>query len=427
MSAPLSLPSTSGIYRKKPLDGSCITVLSLSSSLSSSLSLFSYNTVRLPTLLFFVFHVFLLYWPLSLVCLASRAFCPWILVSDLLSLIFAFSSHVVASFCALVWSLVFSFVCLVRAFFCFDLSCFEVAFVSNFSFWFFLVSVYVWIWGFLFNVVLGSVRLVFLLSIETIADTYEIYRVLCGRLVMDLAEFSRRLAEEEKKKELFNGVRYAVRIVSSLFILPCLASTMSLLGLIKYGRCLLPDLGITTDVIYFPILLSSFWLAHESIFSQWPPSIPPLHPPTKAIRFDQNEKTESILAAHPYMLHSKVFGNHERTCLYVAVFLGKVEVVRALLKLGADRFWIIVCLLSFTCIVVLCTLRLTPKRVCRDVTCNEKKAIDVIGHGAKCNPMKVMRIRALLSDGENLISLRDASFTNVRIRQVMFKILDLRW
>ena len=69
------------------------------------------------------------------------------------------------------------------------------------------------------------------------------------------------------------------------------------------------------------------------------------------------------------MLHAKIFGQHERTCLYVAVFLGKLNVVETLVAMGADK----------------------------TVECNGSSVMDVIGYGATCNPTKVMHIRALLS------------------------------
>lgn len=88
-----------------------------------------------------------------------------------------------------------------------------------------------------------------------------------------------------------------------------------------------------------------------------------------AIRFGQAEKAQIILKEYPYMLHAKIFGQHERTCLYVAVFLGKLNVVETLVAMGADK----------------------------TVECNGSSVMDVIGYGATCNPKKVMHIRALLS------------------------------
>ncbi|ETK76268.1 hypothetical protein F441_17642 [Phytophthora nicotianae CJ01A1] len=57
----------------------------------------------------------------------------------------------------------------------------------------------------------------------------------------------------------------------------------------------------------------------------------------RAIRDNQVERVQSYIAQNPTAVFTKVFGENQRTALYVASFFGRHKVVKLLLHRGADK------------------------------------------------------------------------------------------
>ena len=57
-----------------------------------------------------------------------------------------------------------------------------------------------------------------------------------------------------------------------------------------------------------------------------------------AIKDGKLFKVKKLIAQNPAFLFNKIFGDNERTVLYLASFHGRVDIVQYLLHSGADRY-----------------------------------------------------------------------------------------
>ncbi|KAL3667460.1 hypothetical protein V7S43_007682 [Phytophthora oleae] len=86
-----------------------------------------------------------------------------------------------------------------------------------------------------------------------------------------------------------------------------------------------------------------------------------------AIRDNQVDQVQRYIAEHPAAVFTKIFGNNQRTALYIASFFGRHKVVKLLLCRGADK----------------------------DLLCNGQRPIDVAGF-ASSDAVDRMKVRSLL-------------------------------
>ncbi|KAL4177343.1 hypothetical protein KRP22_002276 [Phytophthora ramorum] len=87
----------------------------------------------------------------------------------------------------------------------------------------------------------------------------------------------------------------------------------------------------------------------------------------RAIRDNCVDQVQRFVAENPAAVFTKIFGNNQWTALYVASFFGRHQIVRVLLRHGADK----------------------------NVQCDGMRPVDVAGFGST-NSVDRMKVRALL-------------------------------